>query len=169
MQCVNSRDGSLDREKQRILYLSLSIREEPSIFDPQNFSLALRNTISSRGSLRDNRLVKNASCSRKVNRVYFRSLDRDSWTLVLVPAVAPFRSQVDRNGDAPLLFLYYQRSSPRCYCLLGQHDRYCVLYKLTDISPIFLTPRLRISCERCDIKLRATNAYFFSIRADIFS
>lgn len=159
MQCVNSRDGSLDREKQRILYLSLSIREEPSIFDPQNFSLALRNTISSRGSLRDNRLVKNASCSRKVNRVYFRSLDRDSWTLVPVPAVAPFRSQVDRNGDAPLLFLYYQRSSPRCYCLLGQHDRYCVLYKLTDISPIFLTPRLRISCERRDIKLRATNAY----------
>lgn len=113
--------------------------------------------------------MKNASCSRKVNRVYFRSLDRDSWTLVPVPAVAPFRSQVDRNGDAPLLFLYYQRSSPRCYCLLGQHDRYCVLYKLNDISPIFLTPRLRISCERRDIKLRATNAYFFSIRADIFS
>lgn len=155
MQCVNSRDGSLDREKQRILYLSLSRRT----FDLRSskFQPALRNTISSRGSLRDNRLVKNASCSRKVNRVYFRSLDRDSWTLVPVPAVAPFRSQVDRNGDAPLLFLYYQRSSPRCYCLLGQHDRYCVLYKLTDISPIFLTPRLRISCERRDIKLRATN------------
>lgn len=157
MQCVNSRDGSLDREKQRILYLSVSRRT----FDLRSskFQPALRNRISSRGSLRDNRLVKNASCSRKVNRVYFRSLDRDSWTLVPVPAVAPFRSQVDRNGDAPLLFLYYQRSSPRCYCLLGQHDRYCVLYKLTDISPIFLTPRLRISCERRDIKLRATNAY----------
>lgn len=157
MQCVNSRDGSLDREKQRILYLSLSRRT----FDLRSskFQPALRNTISSRGSLRDNRLVKNASCSRKVNRVYFRSLDRDSWTLVPVPAVAPFRSQVDRNGDAPLLFLYYQRSSPRCYCLLGQHDRYCVLYKLTDISPIFLTSRLRISCERRDVKLRATNAY----------
>lgn len=131
MQCVNSRDGSLDREKQRILYLSLSRRT----FDLRSskFQPALRNTISSRGSLRDNRLVKNASCSRKVNRVYFRSLDRDSWTFVPVPAVAPFRSQVDRNGDAPLLFLYYQRSSPRCYCLLGQHDRYCVLYKLTDL------------------------------------
>lgn len=105
---------------------------------PSILQILSRDTISSRGSLKDNRLVKNGSCSRKINRVYFRSLDRDSWTLVPVPAVAPFRSQVDRNGDAPLPFLYYQRSSPR-YCLLGQHDRYCVLYKLSDI-PIFLTP-----------------------------
>lgn len=71
------------------------------------------------------------------------------------------------TGTVTPLSSFYITNDPRLVVIAFSANTIDTAFYIN--SPIFLTSRLRISCERCDIKLRATNAYFFSIRADIFS
>lgn len=92
----------------------------------------------------------------------------DHWTET-VGRLSPQLRRLDLKwtGTVTPLSSFYITNDPRLVVIVFSANTIDTAFYIN--SPIFLTSRLRISCERCDIKLRATNAYFFSIRADIFS